>query len=136
MPDSFTMDYLEMTVVHECAALFRDALWSTAQIKWRLPGDVIAEIEREIGPRLTRRALSRAGFRPAPDESDDWVTLVQKPRKPETVQNLHPSDFGLALQVLDVGGQLQRALGLTPDTGATLRVEAGTTATFTAGEAA
>jgi hypothetical protein len=105
-----SLDRLESTVVDECATIFESAMYDREKVLFRVPADTFFAIARHIGVRMTRLAVSKAGLVPAPDDSDDWIT---NKRGPKTTIELHPADFGHALDQLDIDGRLARALGLS-----------------------
>ncbi|RGP36929.1 hypothetical protein [Pseudotabrizicola alkalilacus] len=107
------LTYIEQTVVAECARLINDQTGARPRVRWKLSGAQIDEIEAQIGPRLTRLALSGADFRPAHDDSDDWLSVSPYNGAGKPIEGLHAEDFWIALRVLDVDGRLSRALGLS-----------------------
>lgn len=105
-----TLDRLESTVVDECAKIFEAAMYDRDKVLFRVPAATFFKIAEYIGVRLTRLAVSRAGLVPVQDDSDDFVT---NRRGPKITIEVHPADFGHALDQLDIDGRLAKALGLS-----------------------
>jgi hypothetical protein len=105
-----SLDRLESTVVDECSKIIESATWERDKNMFRVPAATFFAIADYIGVRLTRLAVSKAGFSPVRDDSDDWTTKFRANR---LVVEVHPADFGLALDQLDIDGRLAKALGLS-----------------------
>lgn len=110
--NEISLDHIENSVVAECAFLLEAKSWAPKKVHWRVSSIDAAAIEAEIGGRLTRLSMSRAGFAPAADGSQEFWHRSGHHSTATTVEGLDPSDFGDALAVLDVRGRLAAALGL------------------------
>lgn len=115
MIDQLPLAHIEDSVVDECARLIEDRVYRRPTKRFRLSAGQIEAIAMELGPRLTRLALRRAGFFPAwQADCDDWRSgspAFSNSLIP--VADLHIEDFALALKELDVDGRLRATLGLT-----------------------
>ncbi|EKE17590.1 MAG: hypothetical protein ACD_10C00377G0001 [uncultured bacterium] len=112
MHDQLPLDHIEITVSLEMRNLFVAGMFSRETTKFRVSAEQLGEIRSYIGPRLTRLALSRAGFVPAEDGTEDYWTTRGSIHHLTDLNELNPSDFGDALAELDVNGRLAAALGL------------------------
>lgn len=112
MNDELPLDHIEITVALEMRQLLLAGTFQRDTTKFRVSAEQIAEIRSYVGPRLTRLALSRAGFVPAEDGTEDYWTHRGSVHHLTDLNELNPSDFGDALAELDVKGRLAAALGL------------------------
>lgn len=100
---TFSLEYVEHSVVRECAALIVDHCQKTGN--YTVTAEQVAQIEAEIGTRICRIALRIARFRPSADDSGDWHR-GKFPGSAKECLPLDPTDFGIALDDLDPANAL------------------------------
>ncbi|GGA98320.1 hypothetical protein [Allosediminivita pacifica] len=90
--------YVEESVVQECAMLLLDRCSQTSGT-YIIRSEQIEELEAQVGSRIARLALRRAGFRPAQEGSFDW--FFGRALDEETFIKVKPGEFWGALDALD-----------------------------------
>ncbi len=106
------LDHIEKTIVDDIATIITKAAYSTKNHQWIISDSAVAEMEKDLGTRLTRLALRKANFEPITGE-EGWQSVSKWPHNDRReVPALDIGEMLDALYDLDPKDELQKALGL------------------------